>query len=265
MNLIYLRVSTNEKRQDLDQQLKAILDKFGLKEEDCVIIKDQGSAYQMEKIHKREGFLRLLDQLFSYSSTTIKDLFLSNITLPKEEINIYVWDYSRIMRNMVKNLLFYILVLEYGIKVRTYKDMGLFDENIATSPNGRLIAFINNLIVGHTAQAYSEQISKDISRAYDQELRGSTRGMVWGLGFTPNDNWTEYWSNTIQNNKGEELQRLTESGRLRLTISEKGLLDRYIKKILSMGYMRKDVIKMVAGRKGILINHTYLSKHFKGD
>ena len=59
MNIIYLRISTNEKRQDLDQQLKAILEKHQLK--DYIVYKDEASAYQLDKIHLDHGELNKIN------------------------------------------------------------------------------------------------------------------------------------------------------------------------------------------------------------
>lgn len=262
MNIIFLRVSTNEKRQDLDQQLKAILDKFQLK--DYIILKDQGSAYNMEKTHKRTGFLSLLQILFHAKDTSIYDIFLDQHISHNEDINLYVWDYSRIMRNVVKNLYFFLFAMEHNIRIYTYKDTGLLDENLAKTLNGKVLAIVNNIFIGMQAQAYSEQISKDIKRGYDSIKGGTHKGMIWGLGMKPSPEWLKHWSESITNNKGEVLERLSENGRLRMTIDEKKVFDNYIRNLIKKGYMRVDIIKMVEQNKGIIINHKYLSVNFRG-
>lgn len=263
MDIIYLRVSTNEDRQDLDQQLDAILDKFNLDRNKCKIMRDEASAYNIDKIHKRTDFLALLQLVFHARETSLMDVFLDNYKPLNEHIDIYVWDYSRIMRNIVKNLFFFLFAMEHNVRIHTYKDAGLFNEEMANTLNGKALAIINNVFIGMQAQAYSETLSKDISRAYDKDTQSSAYGIAWSKGFTPNDNWRAHWSESITNNKEKVFPRLTDKGRLRMTADELKGFKKYVGKLLKQGYMRIDVIDMVAKNKGIHITQPYISRNFK--
>jgi len=263
MDIIYLRVSTNEDRQDLDQQLDAILDKFNLDRNKCKIMRDEASAYNIDKIHKRKDFLALLELVFHAKDISVMDIFLGNYKAQSEPIDIYVWDYSRIMRNIIKNLFFFLFAMEHNIRIHTYKDAGLLDEEMANTLNGKALAIINNVFIGMQAQAYSETLSKDISRAYDSDTHSSKYGRAWSKGFTPNINWIDHWSETITNNKGKVFPRLTETGRLRMTSDELKDFKKHVTKLLKQGYMRVDIIKMVEQNKGIYINQSYITRNFQ--
>ena len=110
-DILFLRVSKEEKNlQEIEPQKKAILNKFNLKEKNCKIISERGSAYNLNKLHKRKGYLELLDILFNSKITTLEDIFLTKYT--KKDINLYVWDYHRIMRNFEFNLLFGLICID---------------------------------------------------------------------------------------------------------------------------------------------------------
>ena len=64
MNIIYLRVSKeDEEKQDPKQQLKAIIDKFKLKE--FKIYEERGSAYDLNKLKKSDFSVENLSQLLT--------------------------------------------------------------------------------------------------------------------------------------------------------------------------------------------------------
>ena len=130
LEICFLRVSKvesqqakaegREPKQIIEDQLKAIEEKFSVSFDSNNIIKEQGSAYDMEKIHKREGFFKLLEILFSASKTTIKEFFLK--TGIKRIIHLYVWDYDRFMRNMERSVIFQALCDIFDITIFSYKD-----------------------------------------------------------------------------------------------------------------------------------------------
>lgn len=260
INIIYLRVSTNEKRQDLEQQFDYMLEKYQLKE--FALLMDEASAYQIDKIQKREDFIILLDCLFD-TSKNIKDLFLT-YRFPQDQISLYVWDLSRIMRNLELNMQFFLLSKHFNIKINSAKDDKIYNAAEFEDPTNKLLELMTFSIDSYGAEKYSHDTALNIKRGYDKAKHGSTKGMAWGQGMSPNTNWQDHWSQEISNNKGESFSRLTDQGRLRMTINEINEVKAYITKLLKRGYMRIDIIKMVAENKGIIINQPYLTKNFAG-
>lgn len=259
INIVYLRISTDEKRQDLELQFDLILEKYEL-EEFCLLI-DEESAYQVDKIKKREDFFELLEILFD-TSKTVKDLYLT-YRFPQKQLNLYVWDLSRIMRNLELNMLFFLLCKRFNIRIFSQKDDKIYNKEDFEDPTNKLLELMTFGIDSYGAEKYSHDTSLNIRRAYDKDTHSSKYGMAWSKGFMPGPNWSKHWSESITNTKGEVFPRLTETGRLRMTSLEYKKFKAYIKKLLDMGYMRKDVIKFVANHKGIVIDHPYISKHFR--
>jgi hypothetical protein len=114
MNIIYLRVSKeDESKQDPEQQLMEI--KFKFKLSDYLVYEERGTAYDLNKIHKRQEFFKILRTCFDSDKVTIDDIFLKNIE--KKEINIYVWDFARIIRNIELSIFFQLLSSWYDVKI----------------------------------------------------------------------------------------------------------------------------------------------------
>ena len=63
--IIYLRVSKQDldsgktEQQVLEDQLPPILKKFNLTESECLILREKGSAYDIDKIKSRIEFLKM--------------------------------------------------------------------------------------------------------------------------------------------------------------------------------------------------------------
>jgi len=232
MNIIYIRISTDEERQDPEQQLNAILDKFKLKE--YRTLKDIGSAYKLDKIHKREHFLEILDICFNANTTTIKDLFLANYT--KKKVNLYVWDYSRIIRNIEFNVLFNILAYKFDIKIHSYKDKGLFRDVDFGTPSERMVKMLMNTITAYSSEQYSYDISTNIKKSYSKGY--STYGKKWGKGY-----------------------RSVNGEHISMTAKEDEQFKRYVKHKLKHK-LRSEVIEIVKKEKGIVITPSWLSRNF---
>lgn len=255
MNIIYLRVSTNETEQDLKSQLNAIISKYNLTK--YVVFKDEGSAYNQAKIGKRTDFIRLLETLFNSENITIKDLFLQTFETRTYEINLYVWDYSRIMRNIEMNLLFYLLTSKFHVNIISWKDNVMIDtSNQEITTSNRLMSILNYLLLSYSAEMYSSDISKNVSKSVDNGY--SIYGMKWGT-YQANENWMDYWSKEVVNNKGQVFDRVTKNNHLRVTKEEDMKFKTYIKRLLGYGNMRKEVIEIVKERKGIVLTHKFLS------
>ena len=160
-NIIYLRVSKKgEGLQDLEAQLPPIIEKFNLK--DYVVFKEKGSAYKVENIKKRTEFLKILDIMFSADNVTIKDLFLGYT--PTQEINLYVWDYHRIMRNFELNLLFSLLCDFFNVNVYSYKQ-GKINKKEHEKPFEKFARYMFFSINAFSSEDYSWNISENVKKA----------------------------------------------------------------------------------------------------
>jgi len=186
MNILYIRVSTEEEsKQDPQQQIDAILDKFKLSE--YKIYQERGSAYDLKKIHKRKEFFKILELCFDCNKTTIKDLFMSKIL--KRYINLYVWDYSRIIRNIELNILFSLLSDWFGVKIISYKDRSIMKDSETKTPTEKMVKLMMNTISAFSAEEYSyttgQNIRKSVDRSVDKDgntskVLLSKYGNKWG-------------------------------------------------------------------------------------
>ena len=195
-NIIYLRVSKeNEKEQDLEAALDLIINKFELNINDCIIYKERGSAYDLNKIHKRKEYLKILDILYDADTTTIKDLFLMKVQ--KKDINFYTWDYARIMRNLEFNLFFSMLSYWFDINIYSFKD-GKIKINKNENPSEKLLRYFNYAIQGFSAEDYSYHISENIKKSIKKK-----NGITYG---TKKDPKGRKWGRSFVNDKGESIK-----------------------------------------------------------
>jgi DNA invertase Pin-like site-specific DNA recombinase len=178
MNIGYFRVSMEgETIQDLDHQVKVVLDHY--KPPNVIVLKERGSAYNLNKLHKRTEFMELLTLLFDIENTTLKDLFTQNIQ--REEINLYIYDYSRLMRNIELSILFGLLCSHFNITVHCWKDKSVFklQERI---PGERIIKYIMLAMNAFAGEEYSYTTSRNIrkSRKKVKGMSVSSYGKKWG-------------------------------------------------------------------------------------
>lgn len=240
-NIIYLRVSKrDESQQDPEQQLKAIINHFNIKKYD--LYQERGSAWDVKKVHHRHEFVKILRLIFDSDKTTIDDIYLGKFK--KKEINIYVWDYARIIRNIELNLLFSLLCSWFTVKIYSFKDNSILKESEKETPTGKLTRIMMNTISAFSAEEYSYTISENTKKAYAGKGL-STYGKVWGKGF----------KGTTDN------PRITEAGFVQLTADEKKDLANYIRKKLKT-HSRTKVIEIVKDKKKLIISHSYLSRNF---
>ena len=180
MNIIYLRVSKeDESKQNPDQQLKEIIKKFELK--DYTIYSERGSAYDLSKIKKRQKFIEILRLCFDSNTTTIEDVYLHN--LPKKQVTLYVWDYSRIIRNIELNLFFSLLSYWCEVKIVSYKDKAILKESDNETPTLRLTRIMMNTISAFSSEEYSHTISTNTKKAYKSGFsigKNGEKGNKWG-------------------------------------------------------------------------------------
>ena len=195
--ICFLRISKVESRQAkeegrepkqvIEDQLKAIEEKFSISFNDENIIKEQGSAYDIDKIHKRYGFLRLINILFAAETTTIKEIFVNNKV--KRRIDLYVWDYDRFMRNMERSIIFQALNDLFDVTIYSYKDGKTLKRDDET-PSEKVARYMLIAIRAYSAEQYSYTIAQNIKktiRTEDQDknklVTYSSKGNVWGRKF----------------------------------------------------------------------------------
>jgi len=243
MNIIYLRVSKeDESKQNPEQQLNKILEKFKLK--DYKVYTDRGSAYDLKKIKKRESFIRILDLCFNSKKTTIENLYLNEFE--QSDINLYVWDYSRIIRNIELNLFFSLLSYWFGVKVHSYKDKQILKENKEETPTQRLTRLMMNTISAFSSEEYSYTISTNTKKSYDNGFsvdKNGKRGVKWGNKF----------KGTLDN------PRNNDKGKVDLTRKELASLNRRIL-FLVKDNKHKVIIEDIKKRFKIKISSSYISK-----
>jgi hypothetical protein len=170
MNIIYLRVSKeDESKQDPEQQLMEI--KFKFKLSDYLVYEERGTAYDLNKIHKRQEFFKILRTCFDSDKVTIDDIFLKNIE--KKEINIYVWDFARIIRNIELSIFFQLLSSWYDVKIYSYKDTSILKPVINETPTAKLTRIMMNTISAFSSEEYSYTISTNVKKSF-QKISNST-------------------------------------------------------------------------------------------
>jgi len=196
INIIYIRVSTEDlKEQDPRQQLDAIIEKFSLK--DYELYEERGSAYNLDKINKRKEFLKILNICFDAENKTIQDLYLHNYN--SQEIHLYVWDYSRIMRNIELNLFFSLLANWFNVKIHSCKDKNIIKETDNETPTAKLTRIMMNTISAFSSEEYSYTISTNTKKSLEKKgnITYSKYGNKCGRRFV--------------NNKGEQIELKEET------------------------------------------------------
>ena len=181
INIGYFRVSKeDETLQDLDSQVEVIRDKFNI--EFNKIFKERKSAYKVEKLKDRSEFLQMIDFIFKARQNNINSLFYGTFLHHDEEINLYIWDYHRIMRNIEFSLLFQILCDLFKINIYSYKQgiMKLKDED--STPAQKLVRYLLFSTYAFSGEDYSYHTSQNIKKAIkrDGSITKSRDGNKWG-------------------------------------------------------------------------------------
>ncbi len=185
-NYIYLRVSkkdlkSGEIQQDLEAQLPEIVNKFKINVNDCIVIKDKGTAYNQEKFKNRDGFIKVLKIIVT--SNSIIDIFTGNIK--KANINLYIFDYNRFFRNILFGLLFGLVCEVFNCKVYSccQEDLNAVDDE---SIGDRISRYIRLAMYQFLAEGYSKNVSdntKKVVRREDGKTTKSKFGKKWGRWF----------------------------------------------------------------------------------
>jgi len=173
LKIIYLRVSKQDldsgktEQQVLEDQLPPILKKFNLKENECLILKEKGSAYNIDKLKDRTEFLKILDYCFNAETTTIKDLFIGNY-VKDSNIELYVFDSNRLMRNIEFGMLFAILRSLFEIKLFSVNQDNL-NINESDLIGVRMSKYMMGTIDSYLAEGYSQNISDAVKKAFHKK------------------------------------------------------------------------------------------------
>lgn len=239
MNIGYFRVSKeDEKIQDLDSQIKAIKDKFEVK--DLVVFKERGSAYDLNKIKNRVEFRKVLSILFDSEEITLDDLFFGNIK--RKDINFYVWDYHRIIRHLEYNLLFGLCCYFFNVTIYSHKQ-GVIERNPDDIPTKRFVAVIMDSANAFDSEQYSWNISENVKKSVNIEkgITVSKEGKKWGRKF-------------------KDLSGKNKS----LSVKQIVSLRRRINFMLDNSYSQKEIILDIEKRFKIKISNAYISKTKNG-
>lgn len=110
IKIIYLRVSTKNQGQEESDQLPDILDLFDIKEDQCLVIKEKESAFQISK--QKNRVLEIVKEI-------IKEY-------QDEEKIMYVWDLDRIYRNQEMQVDFIRESFKKNCKVLSYRQNFLY-------------------------------------------------------------------------------------------------------------------------------------------
>jgi len=162
LDIFYFRVSKKgENVQDLNHQEDVMLKRFDFVKSP-LILKEKGSAYQLENIKNRTEFVKILDICFDSTNISIEDLFLQKYE--KKRIRIFVWDLNRIMRNLKFNLLFSVLAMIHDVRIYSYSDKEINDKPLDSDEE--FIRLLFAMISAKKAQDYSDDLSKNIKKAF---------------------------------------------------------------------------------------------------
>lgn len=205
INIIYSRVSKeDEKLQDIQRHEEKVCEKFNLKGayliepeeriEDIlklnkpIILRERGSAYNMDKFNKRKELIKFLSFALDYQNTTIENLFLKDIK--KLEINLYMWDSARLMRNIKYSLFLLLLMDLHRIRIFTFKDGELTTEQYTETPSKNLLRYLLFTILAYSGEEYSyttsENIKKSVKKSHGIRIgtKKNPKGIKWGKPFT---------------------------------------------------------------------------------
>lgn len=167
LDIIYLRVSTKDKQEELDQ-LPKILERFVLNEKRCLIIKSRESAFQIKKDNSR---------VFNIVKDIIKLEEFKDI-----EKRIYVWHLNRLYRNREKLVDFGLEVRKINTKILSVRQKILSDCLKYDPPMNDIMYYMVLQMYGQSAQEESENKSNDIKKSLHKEngRTFSNKGKLYG-------------------------------------------------------------------------------------
>jgi DNA invertase Pin-like site-specific DNA recombinase len=247
LNIGYFRVSKEEENgQDIDSQILKVKEFFNVDYD--FLLKERGSAYDLNKIHKRTEFLRLISLMFR--NTSLEDVFTGNFK--RKEINLYIYSYDRLMRNIRLNTLLMVLCDLFDVKIYSFrenKEIPLKKEE--ETPSETLGRYLHIAIKSYSSEEYSNAISSHIKKVVVKKKDGTSRSAK------DNKKWGRQFTDIEGNNVS-----ITEK-------EENGLRKRIIYLIIKFERMNfknyyNDIIEDISRNRGISITKAYISKLKKG-
>jgi len=243
--IIFLRVSLTDvngkERQEIEQQIKPITDKYKINPEECIIIKDKGSAYDMSKFKRRKGFIEILDQIIGEDK--IKDLFFGDIE--KKDLEIYVFDYNRIFRNTTYGILFGAITNLYNVKIFTVNQNADLIINESDTSTEKSISYLKMALYSQQAEIYSENTSNNTKKAF--EVKG-------GLTYSKKGTLLGNWFRDLNNNR----VKLSKNKAISLHNRLINLIDYYETKTKIMHYYSL-IVKQIEKEFKITISKSYIT------
>lgn len=232
LNLIYLRVSTENEGQQEKDQLPEILSFFKLKEEECLIIEAEESGYQIWK-QKSRKFQAILD--------LIQDL---DFEIPKK---IYFFSISRIYRNRQLTLEFYNIAEKTNTTI--YCRLEYFINTIAEISISlpKDMKFIIDMMVNQLVNLFAWMAEMESKHKGDMMRKSMKKG---------NDNRT-------YSNKGKLWgKKLTDSTgkKLKLSGDQLNMIERVCKQMILKGITYRDIQNEFLKKKNIKLSLGYLNK-----
>lgn len=233
INIIYLRVSTQD-RQEEEQQLPEIIKEFNLDVGKCLIIRSRESAFNMKKDNTRI-FNIIKEIIFSEEYEAYKK-------------NIFVWNLNRIYRNRVKLVDFCLKIKEretsvFSVRQKVLSDCLKYDGMVRD-----LMYYAMLQMYGQSAQDESENKSADVKKSM-RWLNGrpfSRTGKMLGRRF-----------------------RDLDGKKIKMTPQQKDALEMSLIKLITKGKSYSQIKTLFAEKKRIILTSSYLSsitkKYIKGD
>lgn len=180
MKIIYLRVSKEDPElQDIEPQLDKLTEKYDLDLNECKILEERGSAYDLDKLPKRKQFQELISLLFQDES--ISNIFGGKTVTGSHQL--YIWDYHRVIRNFEYSLLFGLLSDLFSVEIYSYKQGHIKKDD--ETPITKFARYIMYSINAFSAEDYSYTISTNVKKAVTHQdgVTVSTKGNKWGPRF----------------------------------------------------------------------------------
>lgn len=217
LQIIYLRVSTKSLGQEESDQLPQVLQIFDLKEEECLIIKEKKSAYQLNKQKYRK--INLIKELIE----ELKD----------ETKYLYMWDLDRLYRNQDLQVNFIRDAYSNNCTVLTYRQNWLYELRGQGGMGKALYNFMIE-VFGYMAQDESEKKGDRLTKS-----------------LTAKDG--RYYTNK-GNMFGNKYRSVKTGNALKLSATRINAIEHSILKKIKEGMKYRAIIELVEERIGIKIS-----------
>lgn len=171
LNIIYLRVSTKDKQEELNQ-LPEISNAFNLELKECLIIQSRESAFQLKKDNFR---------IFN----TVKEIIAME-EFEDIEKKLYVWHLNRIYRNREKLVDFGLDIKKCNAMIFSVRQKILSDCFKYPPPMNEIIYYLMLQLYGQSAQEESENKAQDLLKSLNKKADGRTytyKGNLYGKKF----------------------------------------------------------------------------------